>query len=480
MNFRLILNIMGYTLWVEAGCLLLPLLVSAGYGETCWEPFLWTLGLCSLCGLILTRIPARKNRLQGRDGYTVVAMAWIVLCLFGAVPYVLSGAVPHYADALFETASGLTTTGATILTDVEAMPRGILFWRALTQWMGGMGVLVLATAILPSLGVPSHYLTQAESPGPVFSKLVPKQSQTSKILYTIYFAMTSLEVVLLKLAGMPLYDAFIHAFSTAGTGGFSNRNASVGAYGSPVIDMIIAVFALLFSVNFSVYFLVLHRRLKEALKSDELRFFLGVVAAATVVITLDLLPIYQNTLESLRYAFFQVASIISTTGFATADYVLWPQLSRLVLVLLMFCGACAGSTGGGIKCSRVLMLLRAIRREIHQIAHPRSVEVVKLDGKVAEESTVHSVLVFVGCYGLILLGAALVVSLDKMPFDVSFSAALTCLSNVGPGLAAIGPTGNFSGFSDLSKLALSLCMIVGRLEIFPILVMFSARTWRRD
>ena len=302
----------------------------------------------------------------------------------------------------------------------------------------------------------------------------------SHLLYTIYFAMTSLEVVLLKLAGMPLYDAFIHAFSTAGTGGFSNRNASVGAYGSPVIDMIIAVFALLFSVNFSVYFLVLHRRLKEALKSDELRFFLGVVAAATVVITLDLLPIYQNTLESLRYAFFQVASIISTTGFATADYVLWPQLSRLVLVLLMFCGACAGSTGGGIKCSRVLMLLRAIRREIHQIAHPRSVEVVKLDGKVAEESTVHSVLVFVGCYGLILLGAALVVSLDKMPFDVSFSAALTCLSNVGPGLAAIGPTGNFSGFSDLSKLALSLCMIVGRLEIFPILVMFSARTWRRD
>ena len=343
-----------------------------------------------------------------------------------------------------------------------------------------MGVLVLATAILPSLGVPSHYLTQAESPGPVFSKLVPKQSQTSKILYTIYFAMTSVEVVLLKLAGMPLYDAFIHAFSTAGTGGFSNRNASVGAYGSPVIEMIIAVFALLFSINFSVYFLVLHRRLKEALKSDELRFFLGVVAAATVVITLDLLPMYQNALESLRYALFQVASIISTTGFATADFVLWPQLSQLVLVLLMFCGACAGSTGGGVKCSRVLMLLRTIRREIHQITHPRSVEVVKLDGKVAEESTVHSVLVFVGCYSLILLGAALVVSLNEMPFDVSFSAALTCLSNVGPGLAAIGPTGNFSGFSDLSKLALSLCMIVGRLEIFPILVMFSARTWRRD
>ena len=286
MNFRLILNIMGYTLWVEAGCLLLPLLVSAGYGEACWEPFLWTLGLCSLCGLILTRIPARKNRLQGRDGYTVVAMAWIVLCLFGAVPYVLSGAVPHYADALFETASGLTTTGATILTDVEAMPRGILFWRALTQWMGGMGVLVLATAILPSLGVPSHYLTQAESPGPVFSKLVPKQSQTSKILYTIYFAMTSLEVVLLKLAGMPLYDAFIHAFSTAGTGGFSNRNASVGAYGSPVIDMIIAVFALLFT----------YVRRKSNMASDTV---IGVFSSTAVA-----LGIFLSTLNGRSFTKF--------------------------------------------------------------------------------------------------------------------------------------------------------------------------------
>lgn len=478
MNLKLVSRLVGRVLLVEAFFMLLPLAVALLYQEDP-APFLLTILLMAILGLALSAVPATRH-FYAREGFFAVGLIWLVTGVMGALPFYFSGTFPSFVDCLFESVSGFTTTGATILTDIEAQPRGILFWRAFTHWMGGMGVLVLLTALLPSLGIRSHYLTQAETPGPVFSKLVPKQSQTSKILYTIYFAMTSLEVVLLKLAGMPLYDAFIHAFSTAGTGGFSNRNASVGAYGSPVIDMIIAVFALLFSVNFSVYFLVLHRRLKEALKSDELRFFLGVVAAATVVITLDLLPIYQNTLESLRYAFFQVASIISTTGFATADYVLWPQLSRLVLVLLMFCGACAGSTGGGIKCSRVLMLLRAIRREIHQIAHPRSVEVVKLDGKVAEESTVHSVLVFVGCYGLILLGAALVVSLDKMPFDVSFSAALTCLSNVGPGLAAIGPTGNFSGFSDLSKLALSLCMIVGRLEIFPILVMFSARTWRRD
>ena len=478
MNVKLVFKVLGHILRIESVFLLLPAMVALVYGESPL-PFLATALLLLCVGQGLCRLKTSPHFFT-REGFVAVGLIWFATCLFGALPFWFSGSFPSFVDCLFESVSGFTTTGATILTDIEAQPRGILFWRAFTHWMGGMGVLVLLTALLPSLGIRSHYLTQAETPGPVFSKLVPKQSQTSKILYTIYFAMTSLEVVLLKLAGMPLYDAFIHAFSTAGTGGFSNRNASVGAYGSPVIDMIIAVFALLFSINFSVYFLVLHRRLKEALKSDELRFFLGVVAAATVVITLDLLPIYQNTLESLRYAFFQVASIISTTGFATADYVLWPQLSRLVLVLLMFCGACAGSTGGGIKCSRVLMLLRAIRREIHQIAHPRSVEVVKLDGKVAEESTVHSVLVFVGCYGLILLGAALVVSLDKMPFDVSFSAALTCLSNVGPGLAAIGPTGNFSGFSDLSKLALSLCMIVGRLEIFPILVMFSARTWRRD
>jgi len=338
---------------------------------------------------------------------------------------------------------------------------------------------VLATALLPSMGIRSHYLTQAETPGPVFSKLVPKQSQTSKILYGIYCALTLAEALCLKLAGLPLYDSFIHAFGTAGTGGFSNRNASVGAYGDPVVELIIAIFILLFSLNFALYFLMLTRRFKEALSSDELRFFLIVVAGATVLVTINIFPIYSSLWESLRYAFFQVCSIISTTGFATADFMLWPTFSQAIMILLMFCGACAGSTGGGMKCSRILLLFRAIRREIHRVCNPRRVEVIKLDGKVVEEKTIHSILVFVGCYVTIVLAGMFVVALDNYSFATSFSAALTCVSNVGPGLDLVGPSGNFAALSDLSKIVLSLCMIVGRLEILPVLVLFSRTAWKK-
>ena len=478
MNIKLVLRLVGRVMAAESFALFFPMAVALLYRESP-VPFLLSILIILAISLPLASMRTEKHFFL-REGFVSVGLIWLVTGVVGGLPFYFSGYFESFVDCIFETCSGFTTTGATILVDIEALPRGILFWRSFTHWLGGMGVLVLATAILPSLGVPSHYLTQAESPGPVFSKLVPKQSQTSKILYTIYFAMTSLEVVLLKLAGMPLYDAFIHAFSTAGTGGFSNRNASVGAYGSPVIDMIIAVFALLFSVNFSVYFLVLHRRLKEALKSDELRFFLGVVAAATVVITLDLLPIYQNTLESLRYAFFQVASIISTTGFATADYVLWPQLSRLVLVLLMFCGACAGSTGGAIKCSRVLLLLKCIRREIRQVVHPRSVNVVKLDGRVVDEDSLRSVQLFFAAYLFIALGATLLVSVDNFSFGTTFTAVVSCIGNVGPGLELVGPMGNYSAFSGFSKLVLSLCMLIGRLEVLPVLVLFSRNAWKRS
>ena len=478
MNIKLVLRLVGRVMAAESFALFFPMAVALLYRESP-VPFLLSILIILAISLPLASMRTEKHFFL-REGFVSVGLIWLVTGVVGGLPFYFSGYFESFVDCIFETCSGFTTTGATILVDIEALPRGILFWRSFTHWLGGMGVLVLATAILPSLGVPSHYLTQAESPGPVFSKLVPKQSQTSKILYTIYFAMTSLEVVLLKLAGMPLYDAFIHAFSTAGTGGFSNRNASVGAYGSPVIDMIIAVFALLFSINFSVYFLVLHRRLKEALKSDELRFFLGVVAAATVVITLDLLPIYQNTLESLRYAFFQVASIISTTGFATADYVLWPQLSRLVLVLLMFCGACAGSTGGAIKCSRVLLLLKCIRREIRQVVHPRSVNVVKLDGRVVDEDSLRSVQLFFAAYLFIALGATLLVSVDNFSFGTTFTAVVSCIGNVGPGLELVGPMGNYSAFSGFSKLVLSLCMLIGRLEVLPVLVLFSRNAWKRS
>ncbi|NBI11082.1 TrkH family potassium uptake protein [Colidextribacter sp. OB.20] len=477
MNIKLVLKLVGRILILESAAMVVPMAVALLYRESPL-PFIYAILIMAACGFGLSVLPA-KQQFFTREGFVAVGLIWIFTGLAGALPFIFSGWFATPIDAIFESCSGFTTTGSTILTNIEALPKGILFWRAFTHWMGGMGVLVLATAIVPKLGIRSHYLTQAETPGPVFSKLVPKQSQTSKILYTMYFALTALEVVCLKLAGMPLYDALIHSFSTAGTGGFSNRNASVGAYGSVSIDIIITVFMLLFSVNFAIYFLLLTKKWREALQSDELRFFLGVVFGATAIITLSNLRVYSSIWESLRYTVFQVASIISTTGFGTADFVLWPQFSQLIIILLMFCGASAGSTGGGMKCSRVLLLLRSIRREIHRITHPRSVEVVKLDGKLVSESTLHSLLVFVGAYVTTVFVAALIISLDGESFAVSFSAALTCVSNVGPGLEVIGPSGSFAAFSGLSKAVMSLCMIIGRLEILPILVLFCPSTWRR-
>ena len=478
MNLKFVLRVVGRLLQIEAFAMLVPALVALFYRESV-TPFLLSIVIAAVAGKVLFGLSAEK-RFFIREGFASVGLIWLVTAVVGALPFWFSGYFPTFIDCLFESASGFTTTGASILTDIEVLPKGILFWRSLTHWLGGMGVLVLATALLPSLGIRSHYLTQAESPGPVFSKLVPKQSQTSKILYGIYCILTLLETLCLRLAGMPWYDAFIHAFGTAGTGGFSNRNASVGAYDSMTIDMIIAVFILLFSVNFAVHFLILTRRWKEALESDELRFFFIVVVLATLLVCINIYPVYSDLTQTFRYAFFQVCSIISTTGFATTDWSLWPYFSQFIFVLLMFCGACAGSTGGGMKCSRILILLRTIRREIHHIIHPNCVEVVKLDGKVVEEDTIHSILTFVGCYFLIILLGAFIISLDNVSFAVAFTSALTSVSNVGPGLEAVGPACNFSALSGLSKLVMALCMIIGRLEIFPILVLFSRSTWHRN
>ena len=477
MNLKLVLKVVGRVLLIEAACLLLPALAALIYREDL-TPFFLSAAITAAVGFALSRTKT-KPQFFTREGFCTVGLIWLATGVVGALPFFFSGYFHSFIDCFFEAVSGFTTTGATILTDIESMPKGILFWRSFTHWLGGMGVLVLATALLPSMGIRSHYLTQAETPGPVFSKLVPKQSQTSKILYTIYCGLTLIQVVLLKLAGMPWYDAFIHALSTAGTGGFSNRNASVGAYGDPVIDLIISVFMLLFSVNFAMYFLLLTKRTKDILSSDELRFFLIVVSGATVLIAINILPIYGSIWQSLRYALFQVSSIISTTGFATADYMFWPTFSQTVLMLLLICGACAGSTGGGMKCSRVLLLMRCVRRELHRVSNPRRVEVIKLDGKAVEERTLHSTLVFVGCYFAIILGAALIVSIDNFSFSTSLTAAMTCVSNVGPGLDMVGPSGNFSAFSDLSKIVLSLCMITGRLEILPVLMLFSRTAWRK-
>lgn len=478
MNFKLVLRVTGMTLLLEAALLAAPLLVSMLYGEDPL-PFVWTMLLLLAVGLALRSLKSGTD-FFAREGFFTVALIWGLMSVFGALPFRFSGRFGSFVDCLFETVSGFTTTGATILTAIEGLPKGLLFWRSFTHWLGGMGVLILTTALFPRMGINPAYLIQAESPGPVSSKLVPKSSQSSKILYGIYLALTVLQTLCLRAAGMSWFDAVNHAMATAGTGGFSTRNLSVGAFQSPAIDVIITVFMLLFSVNFTCYFLLLVGKWRRALQSNELRFFGGMVGLSILAITANILPMYGNVLTSLRYAAFQVASIVSTTGFATADFNLWPEFSRMLLVVLMFVGACAGSTGGGIKCARILVLLKALGREIKKIVHPRSVNVVKLDGEVVEEETIRSILVFFTAYLFILFGGALAVGLDNYSFGTNFTAVLACISNVGPGLELVGPMGNFSMFSDVSKLILSLCMIVGRLEIFPVLVLTSPMAWKKN
>ena len=478
MNFRLVFKLTGKTLMVEAGAMLLPLMVCLYYREDP-RPFLITIPLLVLAGALLSMLRSNDHFFP-REGFFAVALIWLLVSATGALPFYFSGYFPTYIDCFFESASGFTTTGASILTAVEPLPKGILFWRSFMHWLGGMGVLILTIALLPSLGARTLHLMKAESPGPVVSKLVPKSSQSSKILYGIYCGMTVVEIVLLRIAGMPWYDSIVHSFGTAGTGGFSIKNISIAAYGSPAIEIIITVFMLLFSVNFALYFLLLCGKVKQVFQSDELRFFLVVVFASIALISVNISSLYDTVGEAVRHAAFQVGTIISTTGYASTDFNQWPEFSRVLLVLLMFIGACAGSTGGAIKCSRVLILLRCIRREIRQVIHPRAVNVVKLDGHVLEESSLRSVHIFFSAYMLITLGATLLVSVDNFSFGTTFTAVVSCIGNIGPGLEMVGPMGNYAAFSLFSKTVLSLCMIVGRLEILPILVLFSGNAWKRS
>lgn len=478
MNFKLVFKLAGKTLLVEAVCMLLPLCVALLYREDP-KPFLIAILITAAVGLLLA-LPKSDTRFNAREGFFSVGLIWVLVGLTGAIPFYLCGYFSSYIDCLFEAISGFTTTGASILTAVEPLPRGILFWRSFIHWLGGMGILVLTIALLPSLGARTLHVMKAESPGPIISKLVPKSSQSSKILYGIYFGLTALMVVCLLLTGMPLYDCLVNAFATAGTGGFSILNTSIGGYNSPAAEIIIGIFMLVFSVNFALYFLVLCGKWRQALKSDELRFFGGVVGVSVLFISFNIASLYDNFGTALRQAFFQVSTIISTTGFSSADFDQWPEFSRILLVMLMFCGACAGSTGGGVKCSRILLLFKSIGREIRLILHPRSVGVVRLDGHVVEEKVLHTVLVFLGAYMLIAFGASLLVALDNFSFATTFTAVVACIGNIGPGLEMVGPMGNYSMFSGFSKLVLTLCMVIGRLEVFPILVLFSRSAWTRN
>ena len=477
MNYRIISSILGRILTIEAGLLLAPLAVAGLYGEDL-RPFLWTIGLTlAASGALLTLGRRHRGSMRPREGFVSVTLSWIFISLFGALPFVFSGAIPRYVDALFEIISGFTTTGASVLPEVEVVPKGVLFWRSFSHFVGGMGVLVFMMAILPTDDEHSMHLLRAEVPGPVKGKLMPKMRSTARVLYYIYVAMTIAEIVLLLAGGMGWFDALTTAFGTAGTGGFGVRNASVGAYNSAYVDIVVGVFMVLFGVNFNLYYIVLVKRSLKGLKSQELGVYLFVVAAATVTIGLNIASQYENLLQAMRYSFFQVSSIITTTGFATADFNQWPSYSRGLLVLLMLMGACAGSTGGGTKVARLVILGKTIWGEIRQLLHPRSVGRITLDGERLEDAAVRNTMVYYMLYALFALGSFLLLCLEGYDLETTFTSVVSCLSNIGPGLGLVGPTGNFSIWSEPGKLVLSLCMLLGRLEIFPVLTLFASGVW---
>lgn len=478
MNYKMISYILGRMLGVEAIVLLIPALVAGIYGEDLY-PFFITSAILMVFAMLFGRKKPENSTIYGKEGFVIIASAWIFWSIFGAIPFTISGAIPSYVDAVFETVSGFTTTGSTILTDIASLPRGLNFWRCLTHWIGGMGVLVFVMVIVSLEEKHSMHLMRAEVPGPEKDKLVPRARESARILYGMYFLLTAAQVVLLMLGGMDLYDSIIHAFSTAGTGGFNNRNNSVAYYDSAYIDGVITVFMILFGINFNMYYLILLKKAKLAFKNEEVRVYLGVIAAATIAITINILHIYETPLKAFRYAVFQVAAEITTTGFVTANFDLWPTFSKCILLGVMVIGACAGSTGGGMKVSRVMILLKSVKRELKQFLHPKSVNIVKINGKKVGEATIHNAYIYLIAYIAIFVGSVLIVAVNDFDFATSFSSVLTTLNNVGPGIAAVGPVENFAAFSPLSKIVFCFDMLIGRLEIFPFLVLFSPDLWRR-
>ena len=478
MNYAIVLRLLSYILYCEAALLLLPAMASLIYGE--WMVlgvFLLTAALSAAAGALLHRIKPKSQIFYMREGFATTALCWLLISVVGAVPFVLTGSIPNPVDAMFETVSGFTTTGASILPAVEDLPRGILFWRSFTHWIGGMGVLVFLLSLLPLTGGSHVNLMKAESPGPQVDKLVPKVQSTAKILYGIYFALTMLELVFLLIGRMPLFEALLTAFGTAGTGGFGFRNDSFGSF-SPYIQWVVTIFMILFGVNFNAYFLLLLRKFNRVI-SEEVRGYFVVILAAVGLITANIYSIYNNFGEALRQAAFQVGSIITTTGFSSCDFDLWPTLSKEILVVLMFIGACAGSTGGGIKVSRLLILGKTLGKELKQALHPQVVAPVRMDGKLLNHETIRTTNVFMGAYFFIFVVSFLLISLDGFDMVTNFTAIAATLNNIGPGLAQVGPMMNFGSFTNPAKLVMIFDMLAGRLEIFPMLVLFLPDTWRR-
>jgi len=480
MNYRIILKSLGILLICEAVAILIALSVSAFYGEPETISFLYTFLIIIVIGAPLSTIKSRNENFFPKDGFAVVGIGWLAISVLGSLPFYISGSIPSLPDSLFESISGFTTTGASILTDIESMPKGILFWRSFTHWMGGMGVLMLALAILPSAGAKTLHMMKAEAPGPSPGKLVPRIGQTAKILYGIYIIITASQIVALKIAGLSLFDAVIHSFGTAGTGGFSNRNLSVGAYNNVSVEIIIAVFMLLFGINFTLYYQAFKGNIKSFAKNEEFRFYIGVIFVSILFITVNLYgTVFDKIHEALRYSFFQVSSIITTTGYATHDFNEWPVFSKMILILLMFIGASSGSTGGAMKSIRILLLVKILRREVVKIKHPNAVHPVKLSGSIVGEEIITSILVFFFAYIFIFVAAVMVVSLEGKDLVTTVTSVIASIGNIGPGFEKVGAMGNYSEFSVLSKGVLSVCMIVGRLEIYPVLLLIFPSFWKR-
>ena len=488
MNYKMMGRFIAQIIGIEAAFMLPALSISLFSREqNAAMGFLYTLGIIFLLAVALFALCRRAGRVFGaKEGFVCVALGWIALSILGCLPFLFSGEIPHFMDALFETISGFTTTGASVLADVESLSKGLLYWRSFTHWLGGMGVLVFLLAVAPSGGGDKGFtmhLLRAESPGPDVGKLVPKMRQTALILYLIYVALTVINVIFLLCGGMDLFEALCTAFGTAGTGGFGIKNDSLASY-SPYIQWVTTVFMFLFGVNFSCYYLLLMRQVRAVFRDEELRLYVILAMACVAVIAINvwqsLQGMYESLGETVRHAAFQVSSIMTTTGYSTTDFDLWPALSKGILMMLMVVGACAGSTGGGMKCARVLLLCKSLGRNIRQVMNPRTVQVVRNNRRVVDEKIIANTNAYLAAYVVILVLSFLAISTDGFSIGTNLTAVLACFNNIGPGLEAVGPTCNFGGYSIFSKGVLSLCMLAGRLEIFPLLVLFSPNTWRKN
>ena len=478
MNRKMVFHICGQMMLIEAALLLLPLITSVIYRESCFFSILATIGVALILSAALISVKPDNTVIYSREGFCITALTWVFYSAVGALPFVFSGEIPSYADAFFETVSGFTTTGASILTDIESMSRGLLMWRSFTHWVGGMGILVMVMAVLPMTTDRSIHIMRAEMPGPIVGKLVPRVRQTAKILYIIYIVLTLLQIFLLAVGGMPLFDSMVHTFGTAGTGGFGIKSDSIASY-SPYLQWVITVFMFIFGINFNLYYLALIKRFKSVFSSEELWTYVAIVFISIFAVALNISPIYGSLSETLRMSAFQVMSIMSTTGYATADFNLWPQFSRTVLLLLMFIGACAGSTAGGLKISRVIILFKSAKRELKKMIHPRSVSAVRFEGKSLDQQTLSGIGVYLSFYIAIILAVLLLISFEPFDFETKFSSVIACFNNVGPGLGAVGPTGSYAGYTAFSKVILSVSMLLGRLEIYPIIFLLSPSVWKK-